>query len=102
MSKGEEQPESPFEDGLEYTQEQMAADDPRTRIRAALKELGHDDEIPEDASLAELETLLDQKVDKGMIPQAHAKQLLKVLESADEHNKRLERMDVQLFGENAY
>lgn len=92
----------PFEDSLEYTEEQMAADDPRKRIRGALQELGQDDEIPEDASLEELQALLDDKVDKGVLPRAHAKKLLKVLESADNHNKRLERLDQQLFGENAY
>ena len=76
--------------------------DPRARIRGALEKLGHDDEIPEDASLAELEALLDEKVQRGTLPEEHAKKLLKVLESADQHNKRLEDLDQQLFGESTY
>ena len=63
---------------------------------------GADDEIPEDASLAELEALLDEKIERGALPEEHAKKLLKVLESADQHNKRLERLDEQLFGESSY
>jgi len=83
----------------EAAEEQL---DPRARIRGALQKLGHADEIPEDASLAELEALLDEKVERGVLPQEHAKKLLKVLESAEQHNKRLERLDQKLFGENAY
>ena len=91
-----------FEDSVEYTEEQMAKDDPRARIRGALEKIGQGEKIPEDASLEELQALLDEKVEKGVIPKEHAKKLLKVLQSADEHNQRLERMDQQLFGENAY
>ena len=84
-----------FESSLEYTDEQMTADDPGARIRGAL-------EMPENASLEELQALLDEKVERGIIPEEQAKKLLKVLESADEHNKRLERLDEELFGENVY
>jgi hypothetical protein len=91
--------EGALEDSLEYTEKQMAADDPRTRF---LEKIGQGDEVPEDASLEELQALLDEKVEKGIIPEEHAKKLLKVLESADEHNKRLERLDEELFGENVY
>ena len=97
-----EQPEAAFEGSLEHTAEQMAADDPRNRIRGALQQLGQDDEIPENASLEALQALIDDKVEKGHIPREHSKKLLKVLESADAHNKRLENLDQQLFGENAY
>ncbi len=98
----QEQAEGAFEDSLEYTEEQMAEDDPRTRIRGALEKIGQGDKVPENASLEELQALLDEKVEKGIIPEEHAKKLLKVLESADEHNKRLERLDEELFGENVY
>ena len=91
-----------FEDSVEYTEAQMAEDDPRTRIRGALEKIGQGEKIPEDASLEELQALLDEKVEKGIIAKEQAKKLLKVLQSADEHNQRLERMDQQLFGENAY
>ena len=57
--------------------------------------------IPVDTK-EQLQALLDEKVEKGIIPKEHAKKLLKVLQSADEHNQRLERMDQQLFGENTY
>ena len=97
-----EEAEGAFEDSLEYTEEQMAADDPRVRIRGALEKLGQADKIPEDASLEELQAIVDEKVEQGIIPEGHAKKLLKVLESADAHNRRLEQMDEQLFGENAF
>ena len=97
-----EEAEGAFEDSLEYTDEQMAADDPRARIRGALATLGQADEIPENASLEELQAIVDEKVERGIIRKEHAKKLLKVLESADAHNRRLEQMDEQLFGENAH
>lgn len=90
------------EDSLEYLEERMAEDDPRARIRIALRKDGQKDDIPKDASLAELEALLAERVDEGIIPKEHAKKLLKVLESADAHNERLERLDEELFGGNAY
>lgn len=93
---------APFEDSLDYTDEQMKADDPRTRMRHALDRLGQGDKVPEDATLEELQAMIDEKVDKGIIPREHAQKLLKVLESAEAHNKRLERLDEQLFGDNAY
>ena len=93
---------APFEDSLEYSEEQMAADDPRERLRGALEKIGQGDKIPEDASLEELQALLEEKVEKGIIPEEHAKKLLKVLHVTDAHNKRLEQLDAQLFGENSY
>jgi hypothetical protein len=35
------------------------------------------------------------------IPREHAEKVLKVLESANEHNDRLERMEKELFAEDA-
>ena len=49
----------------------------------------------------EPEALLDEKVERGLIPKEHAQKLLKVLQSAEHHNRRLERMDEQLFDDNA-
>lgn len=67
-----------------------------------LEEIDQGDEIPKDASFEEVQALLDEKVDKGLISKEHAQRVLKVVESADAHNQRLERMDQQLFGEDAY
>ncbi len=86
---------------MNYGQEQIDADDPRNRIRATLRKLGQEGKIPEDATPEELEALLEQKVENGLIPREHAEKLLKVMESANAHNARLERMDQQLFGDSA-
>ncbi len=97
-----EEAKAPLEGSLTYAEERMTADDSRARIRGTLQELGQGERIPEDATLEELQALLDEKVDKGLIPKERAKRMLKVLQSADAHNERLERLDQQLFGENAY
>lgn len=94
--------EPPTDAPASNTGEPMRADDPRARMRHALDRLGQGDDVPEDATLEELEALIDEKVDQGIIPRDHVQRVLKVLESAEAHNQRLERLDEQLFGENAY
>jgi hypothetical protein len=107
-SKGNVEPSGPRgldpaeNDLMVYGQEQIEADDPRNRIRRALRTLGQDDKIPENATQEELEALVQEKVDKGAIPKDSAEKLLKVLQSANAHNARLERMDQELFGENTH
>ena len=93
--------EASDDDLMNYGQEQIDADDPRNRIRSALQKLGQEDKIPENASPEELQALLEEKVEKGLIPREHAEKLLKVMESAHAHNARLERMDQELFGDTA-
>ncbi len=39
--------------------------------------------------------------DRSSIPKEKAAKVLKVLESANEHNDRLHQLDEQMFGENA-
>ena len=39
--------------------------------------------------------------DRGSIPKDKAAKVLKVLESANEHNDRLHELDEQMFGDNA-
>lgn len=84
---------------VEYDAEDVSRDDPRERIRGALAELGHEDQIPDDATQEELEALLSEKADTGLIPREHAEKVLKVLQTAHARNDRLERLDQQLFDE---
>ncbi|MEM7436813.1 MAG: hypothetical protein AAF436_16790 [Myxococcota bacterium] len=93
---------APNDDLMEYGEEQIAKDDPRARIRDALDQIGHASDVPEDATEEELEAILDEKVDKGLIPREHAEKLMKVLETANARNERLELLDQQLFGENTH
>ncbi|MEM7135536.1 MAG: hypothetical protein AAF500_03105 [Myxococcota bacterium] len=93
---------APHDDLMEYGAAKIAEDDPRARIRNALDKIGHANDVPEDATEEELEAILDEKVDKGLIPREHAEKLMKVLETANARNERLERLDEQLFGENTY
>lgn len=87
------------DDLMEYGEEQIAADDPRARMRGALEKLGHEDQIPEDATQEQLQALVNDKVEKGLIPKEHAEKLMKVMETANARNDRLERLDQQLFSE---
>jgi len=58
---------------------------------------------PKDSSAAELQSPLDEKVaeevDEEAVRTERAKKVLKVIESAEAHNRRLKRTDDRLFNE---
>ena len=75
--------------------------DPRERMRTALRKLGHEEQIPEGASLEELEAVIDRQVKNGAIPEQSAEQIKTTLGAAEQRERRMQRLDEELFDPNA-